>query len=338
MGGGCVGPGNTGTNEDPDPNSTKYADLLIGETFEHPGYCEWCTESSVNCSSAEFARAGNGQGKCKCRSFCNDACCRKVCRRVSYNGDAFKCCTSGNKVLGKGQTCNPIYRTYGTTVAPKTDCNEHMVKFCSIGNNLLKNDKCREWYNVHKDAADGVVLNVCNNPLYINDPACICIKAANEMVAKFGIKNKLAVECIDNRCVNSPTAFRTKNMRDNRCDIVNCDMSLEDVKLILSGNNSTLNAKFIQNCQGKNIVNNATPPPVNPTKPNTPPDPSNPANQPAKAWDYSKFPSDDDFSKLTPPAIVYILIILLVLSALAGGAFFLIIKFGDKKKKKVKKD
>ena len=301
MGNGCAGTTDTGTNQDPDPDSTKYADLTIGMLFDHPNYCEWCTESSVNCGSSEFERAGNGQGMCKCRALCNDGCCRKACRRVSYNGNPANCCSSGKKVLGKGQTCDPKYRTFGTTLAPKTDCNEHMVKFCGTGNNLLKNSKCREWYNIHKDQADSVVLEVCNNPKYINDPACACIKAAKEALDTFGSQTKIAVECIDNQCVNNSSALRTNKMRENKCNVVNCNMDLTDVKLILTGANSSLKANFIQNCHADNAVTNNLPAGNNPPAENNTGD----KNDWANVWTNLGSTTSDDFSNMTPPAIVW---------------------------------
>src|SRR5579862_7824772 len=95
----CVAANYTGDNYDPDPDSTKYANLPIGGTFEHGGYCDWCTQSNVNCGSSEFDTAGNGEGKCKCRALCNDGCCRKLCKRISYNGDPYQCCITGKEVL-----------------------------------------------------------------------------------------------------------------------------------------------------------------------------------------------------------------------------------------------
>lgn len=338
MGGSCSAANDTGNNYDPDPTSTKYADLKIGETFEHGGYCEWCTESSVNCGSDEFTRAGNGQGKCKCRALCNDGCCRKLCKRTSYNGDPYTCCTTGTKVLGKGKTCDPKYRSYGTSDRPISDCNEHMIKFCSINDNLLKNGKCREWYNANKDAADGLVISVCNK--YINDPACICIKAANEINAKFPTGNKLAVECIDNRCVNSVSALRTKKMRENNCEIVNCDMDIESIKLVLNAPNSTFRADFVQNCQGKNIIVQPNDPSKQVIIPTTAdPNASDEAvSEAVKRADWANIttyilqPTGNDFKNMTPVGILYTIFIVFIAILILGGGVLLFGKTRNKRR------
>jgi hypothetical protein len=243
-GGGCTGPGERGNNDPID--DSKYIDVAIGGRFTHPGYCDYCTTGNANCTTDEFMPDGNGDGKCRCRGFCNDACCRKACKRVKFNGGAKECCSSLKPWLGKGQTCDPKFRSYNTDA-----CNEPMQEYCKEDNNFFTNPNCRAWYNKHPDAGTSVLLDVCRRPENIDKPECGCIKAADEIRTKFKDSSKVAVECIDNRCVNNPNAYKTHQMLQNPCNVVNCEMNFDDLKLIVNGNNTTYSPQFVQNCKSE---------------------------------------------------------------------------------------
>lgn len=234
----------TGDNSDPDPKGIVYTDVPIDGTFEHPTYCDYCTEGRANCSSPEFMPAGNGAGRCACRGLCNDGCCRKLCKRVSYLGDPTECCAKSAKSLGHGKTCDPKYRSYKTN-----DCDTAMDQFCSQGDNLFSNPNCTSWFNQRLEAASATLETVCNKPENITKPQCGCILARKEMLTKYASGTKIAVECIDNRCTNG--GWKTYQMSKNPCNVVNCEMNISDLKLIANAPVGTYNASFVQQCKNE---------------------------------------------------------------------------------------
>lgn len=257
--GGCASATDTGNNDNPDPTGAIYADVAVGSTFEHPGYCEYCTESgAVNCGSKEFVPAGNGEGRCKCRALCNDGCCKKLCKRISYLGDPTACCTSSAKTLGGGKTCDPKYRSYTTN-----DCDTAMDTFCAQGDNLFTNPNCVSWFNQRLPAASATLERVCTKPENINKSQCGCILARQEMLTKFASGSKIAVECIDNRCTNG--GWKTHQMSQNPCNVVNCEMNITDLKLIANAPVGTYNASFVQQCKNEQDKLEAEKPVVPPT-------------------------------------------------------------------------
>jgi hypothetical protein len=254
--GGCES--GTGTNENPDPAGTIYADVAVNSTFEHPNYCEYCTEGRANCGSNEFVSAGNGEGRCKCRGLCNDGCCKKLCKRISYLGDPTQCCIKSAKSFGSGKTCDPKYRSYATN-----DCDTAMNTFCSTGDNLFTNPNCVSWFNQRPQAATATLETACSAPANVTKPQCGCILARKEMLTKYTSGTKISVECIDNRCTNG--GWKTFQMSQNPCNVVNCEMNISDLKLIANAPVGTYNASFVQQCKNEKDKLEAaatTPPPV----------------------------------------------------------------------------
>jgi hypothetical protein len=153
---GCAGTTETGNNNPID--DSKYIDVVIGGRFDHPGYCEWATQGNANCATAEFISDGNGEGRCKCRAMCNDGCHRKACKRIAFNGDPTSCCASLKPWLGKGQTCNPKFRSYNTT-----DCNQYMREYCKKDNNYNNNPNCKVWVSKYPEEKRDVLFSTCSN-------------------------------------------------------------------------------------------------------------------------------------------------------------------------------
>lgn len=234
----------TGDNNDPDPLGVLYTDLPIGGTFENPTYCNYTTQGTPNCGGTEFMPAGNGTTACTCNGLCNAGCIRKLCKRVSFNGDPVQCCITSKKTLGKNQTCDPKYRSYTTNT-----CDASMDSYCSQGTNLFNNSNCVSWFNQRGDAATATLEKVCANSNNIGLPQCGCILARTEALKKFTDGTKLAVECIDNRCTNG--GWKTYQMQQNPCNVVNCEMNINDLQLIANAPVGTYSASFVQQCQNQ---------------------------------------------------------------------------------------
>lgn len=260
----------TGDNSDPDPKGTIFTEVPIGGTFAHPGYCDYTTTGTANCGGPEFVPGGNGDIPCTCKGLCNEGCINKLCKRVSYLGDPSKCCATSAKTLGKNQTCDPRYRSYATN-----DCDASMNTFCAIGDNLFSNPNCGSWFNQRLDAASSTLEAVCARPENINKPQCGCILARKDMLTKFSSGSKVAVECIDNRCTNG--GWKTQQMKQNPCNVVNCEMNITDLKLIANSPVGNYNPSFVQQCKNeKDKIEAANPAPIvgkvpviSPTQPST---------------------------------------------------------------------
>lgn len=255
--GGCAGITDTGKNDAPD--MTKYANLKVGETFTHPNYCEYCTESSVNCgNNGEFTRAGNGSGKCKCRGLCNDGCCRKACKRTSYSGTIEECCQRGGPSYYKDsknvvRTCDPQYRADKWT---EKTCDQPMKDFCKQNDNLF-GTACRQWVTTFQPigqydratangTVDDVILDVCNRPENAEKDECGCVVAANLVRKKLPSANDLPVQCMMNMCANNPRAFRTSTQLAP-CNITNCEMNITDMEIV-ANDTDTFSPNFSQAC------------------------------------------------------------------------------------------
>lgn len=257
--GNCVN--GTGDNSDPDPKGDLYLDVPIGGTFEHPGYCDYNIAGKANCSSAEFVHAGNSGTKCICNGACEESLCsKKNCRRVSYIGDPTQCCIKSAKTLGHGQTCDPKYRSYANN-----NCDVAMDQFCRTGDNLFTNPNCVSWFNQRGEAATATLEAVCTDPANLDKPQCGCISARKDILSKFPSGSKVAVECIDNRCTNG--GWKTFQMKQNPCNIVNCEMNISDLKLIANAPVGNYSPAFVQQCKNEKdaIESGAKPTQVIPT-------------------------------------------------------------------------
>lgn len=244
----------TGDNSDPDPTGTLYTDVKIGETFPHPGYCDYTISGTPNCGGKEFVPGGNGDIPCACKGLCNTGCINKLCKRVSYLGDPAKCCITSAKTLGKDQTCDPKYRSY-----TNNNCDVAMDQFCRIKDNLFVNPNCVSWFNQRGEAATATLEAVCTDPENLNKPQCGCILARKDILSKFASGSKVAVECIDNRCTNG--GWKTFQMKQNPCNVVNCEMNISDLKLIANAPVGNYSPAFVQQCKNeKDAIESGTKP------------------------------------------------------------------------------
>lgn len=278
--GGCAPAGDTGKNTAPD--MTQYVNLKIGESFTHPTYCQWCTESEVNCGdNKEFVRDGNGTGTCKCQGLCNDGCCRKKCTRTNYSGTVDLCCQNGGADYYKDskgvvRTCDPTYRA---TNWKNQTCDKSMNAYCKQGNNLFTT-ACRQWVTTYQPtgslstatgngSVDDVLIDVCNRPENADRKECGCITAANLIRDEFPDSNNIPAQCLVNSCANTPEAYRTSDQLQP-CNVVNCEISVNDLEVI-QGDDSTFNLDFAQECS------NTSPP----ATPGTTPTPATPGTTPS---------------------------------------------------------
>ena len=260
----------TGSNADPDPTGTKFADVPVDGTFIQPNYCDYTTGGTPNCGTAEFVPAGNSDESCTCRGLCNAGCRRKLCRRVSYQGDPVKCCITSAPTLGHGQTCDPKYRSYSTD-----NCDGAMNTFCSTGDNLFTNANCVSWFDQRLPAATATLETVCANPANESRRECGCIKARKDTLAKFQSGDKVAVECVNNNCTNG--GWKTYQMSQNPCNVVNCDMNVHDITLVTNAPGGTYNASFVQQCSNQLATIQKETKPAEPVAPPTPTPPPKPA-------------------------------------------------------------
>jgi len=231
------------------PDMVKYVN---NDRFTHPGYCDYVSESNVNCgNNGEFVRDGNGVGKCKCRALCTDGCYRKQCKRVLYSGDLTKCCTEGGSDYYKDgnvvRTCDPAYRVKNWG---DRKCDDAMDVYCRQGNNLFGN-ACRNWVTTFNKlpgsgTVDNVLLDVCNRAENKNKLECNCITAAKEVRELLPSAQNLPVQCMMNKCANNPHAYRTTSQM-GPCNITNCQMDIRDAQIV-ARDPKTFTVKFTQIC------------------------------------------------------------------------------------------
>uniref|UniRef100_A0A6C0LTV8 Uncharacterized protein n=1 Tax=viral metagenome TaxID=1070528 RepID=A0A6C0LTV8_9ZZZZ len=282
--GNCASADDTGDNYA--PNLAEKVNLKIGESFTHPGFCEYRvgdndTLKKVNCgNNGEFVPNGYDDSQaCKCRALCNDGCRRRKCKRDNYSGTAEKCCTlGGNSYYAENntvKTCDPTYRinNWGNNT-----CDQYMEKFCKQGNNLFTTP-CRQWITTfqptenNKDARvngriDSVLLDVCSRSENASKSECACIVAANEQKEKYPNLNGIPVQCMLNKCINDPAAYRTSS-QFTPCNVVNCSIIIDNLDLI-NNNSGLFDLHIIQNCGNKNEPLPKNPPKTPSKKPITP--------------------------------------------------------------------
>ena len=355
---GCAKANDTGDNSPPDLK--QYIDIGINETFQHPGYCEYCTQSNVNCgNNNEFVGAGNSGSKCKCRALCTDGCCRKLCKRVAYSGDPTECCQRGgpsyyldnNNIV---RTCDPIYRKANWK---NNKCDHALTDYCKKGDNLF-GETCRAWVTTFQPVGlvsekssngyvDSTILEVCNRKEYATKDECACIVSANEVRQKLPSANNLPVQCMYNKCANNPRAYKTTSMLAP-CNIVNCEMNINDMEIV-AGDPASFNVGFSQLC-GKELAkaiedeepttpeNGGSSPPTNkpttptnpptnkPTTPTNPPNPKNPSTPPDKPLNKGSSSVGDFFKNYWYWFLIIIIIIIIII---------VVVVVMKKKKKKI---
>lgn len=281
---GCVDANFTGDN--PAPDLTQQTGLTIGQSFEHPCYCNYQGQGGQNCgNNGEFQNGGDSATGCKCRSLCtNDpsGCRRKLCKRLSYSGTQANCCNKGGVDYymdgSTVRTCDPVYRKNNWS---NLKCNTSLKDFCSQGNNLFT-DTCRAWVTTFSTQGktgngdvDTAILAVCNRPENATREECACVVAANEVKQKLPSATGLAVQCIYNKCVNNPSAFRTATML-GPCNVVNCEMNINDMNIV-AHDPANFSVSLVQSC-GQSAAANPpqTPPATTPTSPSNPTTPTSP--------------------------------------------------------------
>jgi hypothetical protein len=338
----CVGATYTGDNSAPD--MTQYANLKTGETFTHPGFCEYCGPgySSVNCgNNGEFTPSGDGSGKCACRALCTNSCCRKNCQRISYATalDATaQCCQAGGPSYYKDsggivRTCDPSVRAANWA---QGTCNPTMKVYCAQGTNLFT-PVCRQWVTTFNAPGatpsgdvDGVLISVCNKPENANRVECGCVTAANAArAAGLSSTSSVPVQCLVKQCANQPAAYRTSTQM-TPCNVTNCQMTVQDLQLVSNNKSGIFNTGFAQNC-GTGGSTSTTPTPTTPGTPNVPGIPSTPSTPGTP--DTSGTPSTSSTSTLSNilsfvqthstsfivGGIVLMMIILLIVVLTSGG-------------------
>jgi len=259
---GCAPVGYQGENNNA-PELAQYANLPIGGTFMHEGYCDKVGRygedglsafGPLNCgTNGEFAYGGDSNIGCNCYALCGNSCRRKLCKRTKYSGDPYQCCSRGGPDYytdnGVIKTCDPIYRH--ASLAGKK-CDLSMQTYCSEGDNLF-NQTCRNWITATTDgqkvgngSVDAVLFSVCNKMEYEDRPECGCIVAAKKLKRDFPTSNDIPVQCMYNDCANNPQAYKASSQMGD-CNIVHCEMNIEDLEII-AGNPSEFNADFVQAC------------------------------------------------------------------------------------------
>lgn len=247
--------GDKGDNRDPDITEPSILNLKIGEQFVKKDYC-WVDSGSLNCGDNEFVK-GDRANDCTCKDIGDRTrnCKRYNCKRTKFNGDPLKCCLNSSKNLlfyrvpdgfgTKPATCNHIHRTF-----TGNGCDDVMIKYCKTDSNLFTTE-CKDWYQAkikEKSAkADDVILEVCNKAENIFKPECGCVYAVRDIKQKLPSAVSLPVECIHVKCVNEPTAFKTLAQYYRDCNIVNCEINIQDLKIISAGN-SPITPSFSQKC------------------------------------------------------------------------------------------
>ncbi len=247
-GSGCAKALETGVN-DAKPTE-QYKDLLIGSEYIHPTYCEYAGSGAANCgNTGEFISSGASDQGCKCHALCHDGCRRFKCKRVAFKGDPLECCSSQKAWLGEGKTCDPKYRNYNGS-----DCDEYMLKYCNENNNFFNNPNCKTWALKRGTVADKIILDVCRRKENAEKKECACVIAVDEFHSKFKSSTKVPAHCIDNRCTNNSDALKTTDMQ-TLCNLVNCEMNIEDLKIAQGATGGKYNVNFLQKCSanGKDV-------------------------------------------------------------------------------------
>jgi hypothetical protein len=187
-------------------------------------------------------------------------------------GTADECCPTGGKAANSTKTCSSDFADFSLgkcdtamdTYCRKFDQDGYFMdgKFVPYktadGKAVFKKPNfavaplCSQWIETRKANATSTIENVCrsNVPIYLDTartkiglpkdlPECGCITALDEARAA---GKKWPVECIDARCTLG--GIKTNAMEKTACNIVSCDINMEDVKFL--GKNMDVNIQ--QNC------------------------------------------------------------------------------------------
>lgn len=187
-------------------------------------------------------------------------------------GTDVDCCPTGGKPAESRKTCSSDFLDFS-----KGKCDTAMDTYCrkfeqdgyfvdgkfiafktSDGKTIYKKPNfavaplCKQWIETRKPNSTMTIESVCrsNVPVYLDTartkvglpkdlPECGCITAQDEARAA---GKKWPVECIDARCTLG--GIKTAAMEKTACNIVSCDINMEDVKFL--GKNMDVNIQ--QNC------------------------------------------------------------------------------------------
>jgi hypothetical protein len=187
-------------------------------------------------------------------------------------GTDVECCPTGGKPADSTKTCSSDFTDFS-----KGKCDTAMDAYCRKfeqdgylmdgkfiayktvdGKPVYKKPNfavaplCSQWIETRKANATSTIENVCrsNVPVYLDTartkiglpkdlPECGCITALDEARAA---GKKWPVECVDARCTLG--GIKTNAMEKTACNIVSCDINMEDVKFL--GKNMDVNIQ--QNC------------------------------------------------------------------------------------------
>lgn len=197
--------------------------------------------------------------------------CQLKCRWTGYSASASDCCL--NNPTGQ-RTCDPNYNRGNAS------CDTAMQQHCSIGDNVMSDQKCQDWCNQRPDACRATKLAYCSTNLdkatcrtWCNDDAnyescatavqpycelhptdiyCSCINS-RVVSANLGVNPK----CVDQTCLAS--GFLTQNMRTTACPSnINCTVQAAAQN---SGISLITNIPIQQNCGASATTAVTTPPP-----------------------------------------------------------------------------
>lgn len=187
-------------------------------------------------------------------------------------GTDVECCPTGGKPADSSKTCSSDYTDFSAG-----KCDTAMDAYCrkfeqdgylldgkfiayktSDGKTVYKKPNfavaplCKQWIEMRKANVTSTIENVCraNVPVYLDTartkiglpkdlPECGCITALDEARAA---GKKWPVECVDARCTLG--GVKTAAMEKTACNIVSCDINVEDTKFL--GDN--MDVTFQQNC------------------------------------------------------------------------------------------
>ena len=223
-----------GTGDNSAPNLSRYVDIPVDGTFEHPGYCDYIGTNNVNCGdNGEFQAFGEGDGKCTCKGLCNDGCRRKTCRRIEYSGSIDKCCELGGPDYymdgNTERTCNPIYRQ--DMWQTRKSCDDKLRIFCLQGNNAFTTDGCKRWFTINQqnEKVDQVMKEICRRPENANKRECACIletdRISRDLLELPPNQRTIPPYCMAPECVTNLEAWKVSDQH-KPCETVYCGVNI----------------------------------------------------------------------------------------------------------------
>jgi len=253
-------------------------DSIKSQGFDYPNNSEFTFSSGSACTM--------NPGKYGCEQSGGVIGSRGKITRTAFNGDPTQCCIQqpATFVLGNA-TCNPIYANNYKT----PDCDDYMLSYCSNGK-WTSDPSCEKWMNAAvsagKTVANSALSTYCaqgtnfTQPICQNwcssvrqipsmatacdyaltqycqnnggDPNCQCLKPPVNIT---NVQNLIAAPKV---CWYTPckslknTNYVTKNMQDEQCVAVACEINAGDIT-----SSGTQNKVVIENKCGAQALTNA---------------------------------------------------------------------------------